>query len=63
MSERFSVQLGRDNPFGKIPQLTKKSCIESSWINPYSGEAEDLVCTPTDQVAHPDACPERSTEC
>ena len=43
MSEGFSVQLGRDNPFGKFPQLTKKSCIESSWINPYSGVAEDLV--------------------
>ena len=63
MSEGFSVQLGRDNPFGKIPRLTKKSCIESSWINPYSGVAEDLVCISTDQVAPPDACPGRSTEC
>ena len=58
MSEGFSAQ-----PFGKIPQLIKKSCIEGSWIKPYSGEAEDLVCISTDQVAPPDACQERSTEC
>ena len=62
MSEGFSVQLGRDNPFVKIPQLTKKSYVESGWINPYSGEAEDLVCISTDQVTPPDACPERSTD-